>query len=115
MISCRYVGSDCCMIGDREFDAIGQRAVFSEQSFREAVLGNAHFIAEEDFLRCKFTSEELEAHGRSGDRIDPPASFCEKVNLAQAMWRDARRRLESGDTQLAAEVFSFEAESAVSV
>lgn len=95
MISCRYVGSDCSQIGEREFDTIGQRAVLSEQGFREAVLGGAAFIPEEDFVKRGFSAEELAAHGPAGIRIDPPHSFTLKVDMAQQVFRDIRGRMGS--------------------
>lgn len=103
MIICRYVGGDCSTIGDREFDAVGQRAEFSEQGFREAVLGNAPFIVEDDFKKVSFTEEELSTHGPSGSRVDPTQSFIDKLGAAQQMFRDARARMEIGADQVLAE------------
>lgn len=103
MIACRYVGGDCSQIGDREFDAVGQRAVFSEQGFREAVLGNAPFIVEEDFSKVGFTADELSMHGQSGARMDPPQSFNDKLTMAQQMFREVRARMESEASSVLAE------------
>ena len=108
MITCRYVGGDCSTIGDREFDAVGQRAEFSEQGFREAVLGNAPFIVEDDFKKVGFTEEELSTHGPSGSRVDPTQSFTDKLGAAQQMFRDTRARMESGADQELAEASELE-------
>lgn len=93
MISCRYVGGDSSVIGDREFDSVGQRAVFSEQGYREAVLGGAAFITEDDFKKLSLTVDEIEMHGPVGMRVDPPMSFCEKLARAQQIYRDDRSRM----------------------
>lgn len=97
MIACNYVGGDASSIGDREFDEVGQRAVFSEEGYREAVLGNAAFIPEYEFRRIEFTPEQLAAHGPVATRVDPPQSFCDKLARAQQVFRDIRdRMLEEG-------------------
>jgi hypothetical protein len=93
MISCRYVGGDSSEIGEREFDAVGQRAAFSEQGYREAVLGGAAFITEEDFRKISFTVDEINLHGPVGMRVDPPTSFCEKLARAQQIYREDRSRM----------------------
>ena len=103
MIACRYVGSGCSQVGDREFDTVGQRAVFSEQGFREVVLGNAPFIAEEDFKRVGFTPDELSMYGQSGMRVDPPQSFNDKLGMAQQIFREVRARMESEANSVLAE------------
>lgn len=90
MISCRYVGGDASMIGDREFDAVGQRAVLSEQGYREAVLGGAAFIPEEAFQKIGFTPVQLDQYGPVGLRLEPPAEFCDKLILSQQVFRDIR-------------------------
>ena len=95
MIACRYVSGDCSQIGEREFDTVGQRAVFSEQGFREAILGHAPFITEEDFRKIGFTEDELSVHGQSGARVDPPQPFNDKLALAQQTFRDTCARMES--------------------
>lgn len=101
MISCRYVGNDCSQIGEREFDEVGQRADFSETGFREAVLGNAAFIPEEDFVRTGLLAENLAAYGPAGLRIDPPASFVDKLNSAQQVFRDIQARMsQEGDVRV---------------
>lgn len=104
MISCRYVGGDCSQIGDREYDAVGQRATMSEQSFREAVLGGAPFIPEEQFALRGFTPEELGKYGPSGERIDPPASFCDKLMACQQVYHDIRARMLRNEPLLFAEI-----------
>ena len=93
MVSCRFVGGDCCEVGEREFDAVGQRAAFSEATFRDVVVGGAAFIIEEDFKKVGFTKEELAQHGSFGDRYDPPSSFCDKLFLAQEIFRETRKSL----------------------
>lgn len=103
MVSCRYVGSDCCMIGEIEFDQIGQRASFSETSFREAVLGNALFITEELFMRCGFTYSELDEYGSVGMRCEAAPSFFVKLDLAQQFYHDLRARLVSEESIVVAE------------
>ena len=104
MISCRYVSADSSMIGDREFDAIGQRAVLSEQGYREAVLGGAAFIPEEEFRKIDFTVDELNQYGPVGVRVDPPNSFCEKLLRAQQIFRDLRERMMVDSQRVLAEV-----------
>ncbi len=86
MISCRYVGSDCSYLGDREFDAVGQMATLSEEGFREAILGGAVFIPEESFHKVGFTEDELKQFAESGMRCDPTESFVNKLALAQLMY-----------------------------
>ena len=90
MIACRYISGDSSSIGEREFDAVGQRAVFSETSYREAVLGGAGFIAEEQFKKLGFTQEELDKYGPVGERNNPSASFCDKLLRAQEVYRETR-------------------------
>jgi hypothetical protein len=99
MISCRYVGNDSSMIGDREFDVIGQRAVFSEQGYREAVLGGAAFIPEEDFKKLDLTQSELDEFGPVGSRVDPTNSFCVKTIRGQQIFREIRDRMLLGESQ----------------
>jgi hypothetical protein len=93
MISCQYVGSDCAIIGEREFDTVGQLADFSEQEYRDVVLGNAHFIRNEDFKKCGFTEEELTSYGQSGSRVDPTPEFMSKLDMAQKIFCDAHARM----------------------
>ncbi len=93
MIACHYVGGDASMIGDREFDEVGQKAVFSEEGYREAVLGGAAFVPESEFRRIGFAPEELAAHGPVATRIDPPQIFCDKLARAQQVFRDIRGRM----------------------
>ena len=92
MVTCRYVGGDCSTVGDREFDTVGQVAMFSEEGFREAILGNAPFLTDEDFARVGFTPQELTKYGRSGDRVDPAASFAMKLAMAQGLFAGLRAR-----------------------
>ena len=103
MIACRYVGGDCSMIGDREFDTVGQRAVFSEQGFCEAILGHAPFITEEDFKKIGFTSDELSMYGQSGLRVDPSQSFNAKLGMVQQVFRDTYARMGSEANRVLAE------------
>ncbi len=93
MISCRYVGGGCSELGEREFDTVGQRAMLSEEGFKEAVLGRAAFIAEADFAKVGFTEDELATHGNFGSRIDPPQSFCDKLATAQQFYRETFDRM----------------------
>jgi hypothetical protein len=95
MIGCVYISADCSVIGDREFDCIGQKAVFSESGYREAVLGGSGFIPETEFSKIGFTEQELKEHGPVGMRCDPPADFCNKLHLAQEIFRDIRARMVS--------------------
>ncbi len=92
MISCRFVG-DSSMLGDREYDVVGQKAMLSEQGYREAVLGGAAFIPEEEFKGINFTPDELSRHGASGMRIDPPSEFLHKLSQAQQLFRDIREKM----------------------
>ena len=104
MVSCRFVGGDCATIGEREFDTVGQKAVFSEVGFREVILGRACFITDEDFNKCGFTEEELREHGLSGSRFEPPQSFLDKLGMAQQMHRDLFVRMRSEDSKVMSEV-----------
>ena len=91
---------------EREFDAVGQRAVFSEQGYREAVLGGAAFIPEEDFKKLELTQAELDAFGPVGVRADPTNSFCAKVLKGQQIFRGIHDRMIMGESQaVLAEVF----------
>ena len=110
MISCRYVGGDCSDVGGREFDAVGQRATFSEESFREVLLRLAPFIPDADFDKVEFTEHELSTYGPSGKRVDPPQSFCDKLALAQEICRDLRERMLGGGGEVLAEVADQEVE-----
>lgn len=103
MIACRYVGGDCCTIGDRDFDTVGQRAVFNEQGFREAILGDAVFILEEDFKKIGFTSDELSIYGPSGLRVDVSQSFGEKLHLAQQIFHDTQQRMRDDAARILAD------------
>lgn len=102
MIACRYVSADSSEIGEREFDAVGQKAVFSESQYRDVVLGGAAFLPEEEFLKLGFTEVELEKFGQIGVRVDPTESFCNKLIRGQerfreimaAMVREASARIE---------------------
>lgn len=108
MISCRYVSSDCSTIGDREFDSVGQRAMFSEQGFREVVLGGAAFVPEQYWKKYGFEQRELDKYGPAGMRIDPPASFCNKLDAAQADYRELRSRIVAEPRRELSEIFSDE-------
>jgi hypothetical protein len=88
MISCRYISADSSEIGDREFDAIGQRATFSEQGYREAVLGGAAFLPDNEFSKLGFTQAELDSFGPVGTRADPPPVFVEKLLKGQEAFRE---------------------------
>jgi hypothetical protein len=103
MVSCRYVGSDCALIGDTEFDTVGQLATFSEQGFSEVVLGHAFFIRDADFKACNFTQEELDQFGQSGMRIDPTPSFTSKLAMAQQIFCDTYARMLVEKNQVLAE------------
>lgn len=104
MVTCRYVSSDSTEIALREFDTVGQKAEFSESTFVEVVLGGGVFIPEEDFARCRFTEEQLEKYGRSGDRVNPTEDFCNKLALAQQIYRELRDRVR--DKQYSAADFA---------
>lgn len=80
-------------MGDREFDAIGQVAVFSEKLFADVVSGGGAFITDRDFQKI-FDQEEVAAYG--GENRDlAPASFNEKLQIAQQVFRDTRALLSS--------------------
>lgn len=106
MISCRYVGGDCSFLGEREFEAVGQRAMLSEDGYRDAVLGGAAFIPESDFFKIGFTTEELAANGPVGIRVDPPQAFNEKLARAQQVFRDISSRMlqEAGGLSVLADL-----------
>ena len=97
MIKCVYVGGDSCEIGNREFDAVGQTAEFSESEFRDVVLGRAPFIPEEDFARVGFTEEELKKWGKPGERFETSDLFTGKLALAHDMFRDLYARTQNGE------------------
>lgn len=103
MIACRFVGGDFSLVGDREFDAVGQQATFSEQGFKDVVFGGAAFIPEEDFLRIGFTEQELETYGPAGQRFNPPQSFCDKLGAAHQVYRDLKSRMLVQAQQVLAE------------
>jgi hypothetical protein len=96
MVTCVYVGGESSAIGDREFDAIGQKAVFSEKGFGEVLLGGAAFIPQKMFDGIGFTEEELGEYGPIGSRYDPPQSFCDKLATAQHFFHELRSELASG-------------------
>ena len=108
MITCVYVGGDCSQIDDREFDSVGQRASFSEQTFRDAILGGAAFIREEDFSKLGFTEEEISVYGPFGTRVDVPQSFGEKLATAQQIFRDTYARMHSEASKVLAEALDRE-------
>jgi hypothetical protein len=97
MVSVRFVGGDSCEIGLTEYDTVGMRASMSEQGFREAVIGGAAFIGEADFARCGFNDDELKRWAKSGERVEPSASFVAKHTLAQKFFLDLRARMLHGD------------------
>ena len=103
MISCIFVGGGFSYIGDREYDTVGQRAMLSEEGFKEAVLGNAAFIPEEDYRKIGFTATELSLYSQSGARFNPPHEFTEKLELAQSIYRDLRNRMLSESNKVLAD------------
>lgn len=113
MVHCRYVGNEGCEIGDREFDAIGQVAVFSEQLFADVIRGGAAFITDKDFQKLGITAEEIAAYGHAEGRDIAPASFNQKVELAQQVFRDTRALLAS--EELAVNVVSDASENHTTV
>lgn len=96
VVQCRFVGGEASEIGEIEFDAVGQRATFSERGFCEVVVGGAAFLPEALFVRVGFTDQELDAHGPVGQRCNPPQSFCDKLLVAQQFYRELRVDLMSG-------------------
>jgi hypothetical protein len=104
MILARYAGSGCSEIGDREFNAVGQQAEMSEQSFIDAVIGGAIFIPEEYFLAIGFTDEELAQYGTFGERINPTDSFSSKLALAQQRCLEIRKAASENSFFALAEV-----------
>lgn len=108
MISCRFVGGSAATIGDREYDVVGARATFSEQTYRDVVLGRAHFILEADFQKCGFTEDELRTYGPFGERFEPTQAFCEKLELAQRIFRDTFERMVADDGRTLAELADSE-------
>ncbi len=113
MVHCRYVGNDACEVGDREFDAIGQVAVFSEQTFADVIRGGGAFIADKDFQKIGITAEEIAAYGHAEGREIASASFNCKVDMAQQVFRDTKALLSSEG--LAANVVSDVSESDTTV
>ncbi len=93
MITCRFVGGDSSIIGEREFDEVGQKATFSEVGFSEALLGGAEFIPEDHFNKLSFTDDELTNFGPIGVRMYPTQEFCEKLARAQQLAKEIRERL----------------------
>jgi hypothetical protein len=94
MISCRYVGSTS-VVGERTYDEVGQRASFSEQQFRDVLLGGAAFILEEDFKKVGFGDDELSMFGPSGSRVDPTPEFNRKLAAARSMCHELRKNLNA--------------------
>ena len=93
MVYCRYVGNDESQVGDREFAAIGEIAMFSEALFIDAVRGGASFILEDEFKKIGFSAQELAAYGHAEGRDEATSSFNEKVEMAQQVFRDRLWRL----------------------
>lgn len=108
MISCRYVGGDSSEIGDREFDTVGQKASLSETGYREAVLGGAAFIPEATFDKVGFSQEQLDMYGPVGLRMDPPADFCDKLMVAQELFREIRSEMTRDSAQVLVEASDAE-------
>ena len=104
MISCRYVGGDESSVGDRDFDTFGQKASFSEQSFKEVVLGGAAFIPEEAFQKLGITDKELEKWGSAGMRPEAPESFANKLLAGQQVYLDILNRMQATPEQVLAEI-----------
>jgi hypothetical protein len=93
MISAVFVGSDSAFIGDTEYDEVGQKASFTEKSFIEAINGGACFIPEKSYRAVGFTADELAAYGPAGLRHNPTNDFCQKLALAQQVFRDLQSLL----------------------
>ena len=84
-----FVGT-VAQVGDREFDAIGQKVVFTDQQYKE-VIRKIPFIPEDRFKRVGFTPEELAVYGHGGSRSFAPMSFLEKLGLALQVFRDMQK------------------------
>lgn len=108
MVSCRYVGSDVSNVGDREFSALGERAVFSESTFIDVVLGGCPVIPESTFRRVGITQDEIEAVANEPEEI--LASVAQKINIVQQAYRDLRARLGGGQplSQVISEVTAID-------
>lgn len=97
MVHCRFVGNDEAQVGEREFSRIGEIAMFSEAIYQDTVIGGGAFIPEEDFKKIGFSADELAAHGHAEGRDEAPASFNQKVDLAQQVFRDLRNIMLSAE------------------
>lgn len=95
MVNCVYVGGEASEIGDREFDAVGQKAQFSESGFVDAVLGGAAFLPESEFNRIGMTAEEIRKYGPAGERDNPPGSFIAKLSRAHEVYRNLRSQIQA--------------------
>ena|ERR1700674_4755510 len=66
----RFVGVDC-QVGDVRFDAVGQKAEFTEEAFLDVLRGGGAFVPEEVFSDLGFEQSEL-------DKLSNPWA-CEEV------------------------------------
>lgn len=93
MISAVFVGSDSAFIGDTEYDEVGQKASFAEKFFVDVINGGACFIPQKSYEAIGFTADELAAYGPAGLRDNPTNDFCQKLALAQQVFRDLQSLL----------------------
>lgn len=87
----RFVGS-ACMVGDIEFDQLGQRAQFTPELWHDICGANctgagAAFISEEDFQDIGFTQEEIDLYGLAGGFAEPSPEFVAKRDRAHELVR----------------------------
>lgn len=62
---CRFIGGGQCNVGETVFEFVGQRAEFSDLSFREVLRGRGVFITEEQFETLDITDEQIAAMQRN--------------------------------------------------
>lgn len=104
MILCRYAGGDATSIGEMEYSQVGQYAEFSEEQFRDVILGGGVFLPVDQFAKIGFTESELEEFGPPGSRDDAEFSFNEKLIRARQAYFDLRNGIVNGEPDAVASV-----------
>jgi hypothetical protein len=89
-----FVGSYSEVDG-REFTQVGQYAEWTEETYKEKVLGNCPFIPHKEFVSCGFTTHELLEYGSYVNLPLAPDSFRAKHVKARRILHDIRERLKS--------------------
>lgn len=95
MIFC-YVGTHT-VVGERAYEALGQRAQFDAETYKRVILGGGAFIPQENFDKIGFDPEELAAYGLGANQGYAPEAFQEKLRSAVQVLDDIRKEMSEGN------------------